>query len=150
MSTASKIGLWIARWFGCGLVPYAPGTAGAIGAIPVHLLLSRLSLGVHATCVALITCVGIWASQRAAVALNTEDPQQVVVDEVAGTLIAMLFVRGHGWLPLLAAFVAFRLLDIYKPGPIDAVQRLRPEGLAIMADDILAGLAAGCLAMLVP
>lgn len=144
------LGLWIARWFGCGLFPYGPGTIGALGAIPLQLVCMRLSLGAHLLVVVLVTLVGIWASDCAVKLLHTDDPQQVVVDEVAGTLIAMAFVRGHSPWALVAAFIAFRLLDIFKPGPIDSIQRIRPEGLAIMADDILAGLGAGALALLVP
>jgi phosphatidylglycerophosphatase A len=144
------LGLWIARWFGCGLFPYGPGTIGALGAVPLHFAFLHLSWAAHVAAVVLLTLVGIWASDCAVKVLKTNDPQQVVVDEVAGTLIAMLFVRGHSPWALLAAFVAFRLLDIFKPGPIDTVQRLRHEGLAIMADDILAGLGAGMLALLVP
>jgi phosphatidylglycerophosphatase A len=144
------VGLWIARWFGCGLFPYGPGTIGALGAIPLQLALMRLPSGLHYLCVAGITVIGVWASAMAVQVLGSDDPQQVVVDEVAGTLIAMAFVTHHSVWSLIVAFVAFRLLDIFKPGPIDSVQRLRPEGLAIMADDILAGLGAGLLALLVP
>ncbi len=150
MIATRVIGLWIARWFGCGLFPYGLGTIGALGAIPVQIVLMRLPAAIHYAAVALITVIGVWASGKAAEVLATDDPQQVVVDEVAGTLIAMAFVRGHSVWSLVVAFIAFRLLDIYKPGPIDTVQRLRPEGLAIMADDILAGLGAGLLALLVP
>jgi|SRR5664280_389657 phosphatidylglycerophosphatase A len=144
------LGLWIARWFGCGLFPYGPGTIGALGAIPLHFAFARLPLGAHVAAVAALTLVGIWASSCAVAILRTDDPQQVVIDEVAGTLIAMTFVRDHSAWALLAAFIAFRLLDIFKPGPIDTVQRLRPEGLGIMADDILAGFGAGLLALLIP
>lgn len=150
MIATRTVGLWIARWFGCGLFPYGPGTIGALGAIPLQLGLMRLPVALHATAVLAITLLGVWASGKAVEALGTDDPQQVVVDEVAGTLIAMFFVRGHSAWALVAAFVAFRLLDIYKPGPIDSVQRIRPEGLAIMADDVLAGLGAGLIALLVP
>jgi len=144
------LGLWIARWFGCGLFPYGPGTVGALGAIPLQIVCMRLSWGAHMSVVILVTLIGIWASDCAVKLLGTDDPQQVVVDEVAGTLIAMAFVRGHSPWALVGAFVAFRLLDIFKPGPIDTIQRIRPEGLAIMADDILAGLGAGILALLIP
>jgi phosphatidylglycerophosphatase A len=150
MNATRVTGLWIARWFGCGLFPYGPGTIGALGALPVQFVLMRQPAPIHYACVAIITVIGVWASGKAAEALGTDDPQQVVVDEVAGTLIAMAFVRGHSVWALVVAFIAFRLLDIYKPGPIDTVQRLRPEGLAIMADDVLAGLGAGLLALLVP
>ena len=150
MIATRTLGLWIARWFGCGLFPYGPGTIGALGAIPLHIAFTRLSWGMHALAVALLTLIGVWASECAVKVLGTDDPQQVVIDEVAGTLIAMAFVRNHSSWALVAAFVAFRLLDIFKPGPIDTVQRIRPEGLAIMADDILAGFGAGLLALLIP
>jgi len=150
MMAMRVVGLWIARWFGCGLFPYGPGTIGALGAIPLQFLCMQLPYWAHLSFVALICVVGIWASDCAVKLLHTDDPQQVVVDEVAGTLIAMAFVRGHSIWALVAAFIAFRVLDIWKPGPIDSVQRVRPEGLAIMADDILAGLGAGLIAMLVP
>lgn len=150
MKAMRAIGLWIARWFGCGLFPYGPGTAGALGALPVQWLCMRLPFAMHLAVVVFVCVLGVWASDCAVRVLATEDPQQVVIDEVAGTLIAMAFVRGHGMWALVAAFVAFRVLDIWKPGPIDSVQRVKPEALAIMADDILAGLGAGIIALLVP
>ena len=150
MKAMRLIGLWIARWFGCGLFPWGPGTMGAIGAIPLQILCMRMPFAAQLAVVIAVCGLGIWASECAVKVLGTDDPQQVVIDEVAGTLIAMAFVRGHSIWALAAAFVAFRVLDIWKPGPIDSVQRVRPEGLAIMADDILAGLGAGLIAMLVP
>ena len=123
---------------------------GAIGAIPLQILCMRMPFAAQLAVVIAVCGLGIWASECAVKVLRTDDPQQVVIDEVAGTLIAMAFVRGHSVWALVAAFVAFRVLDIWKPGPIDSVQRVRPEGLAIMADDILAGLGAGLIAMLVP
>jgi phosphatidylglycerophosphatase A len=62
---------------------------------------------------------------------------------VAGTLIAMGLARRAGLLGELSALALFRVFDIVKPGPIDTAQRLRPAGLGIMADDVLAGLSAG-------
>ncbi len=150
MIATRTVGLWVARWFGCGLFPYGPGTVGALGAIPLQIACMHLPWFAHVFVVVLVTAIGIWASDCAVKLLQTDDPQQVVVDEVAGVLIAMAFVRGHSAWALVGAFVAFRLLDIFKPGPIDSIQRIRPEALAIMADDILAGLAAGALALLVP
>jgi phosphatidylglycerophosphatase A len=87
--------------------------------------------------------VGIWAAQRFAASLDEEDPSSVVIDEVAGTLLAMGIARPTGIAGELVALALFRVLDITKPGIIDRVQRLRPPGLGIMADDILAGVAAG-------
>jgi len=91
--------------------------------------------------------VGLVTSQRASVALGEEDPSEVVVDEVAGTLIALGMVRDLGLVAAALALVLFRVFDITKPGLIDRVQRLRPPGLGIMADDVLAGLLAGALVL---
>jgi phosphatidylglycerophosphatase A len=72
------------------------------------------------------------------------DPNEVVIDEIAGQAIALagLHIAFPGpapWPGVLAAFALFRLLDVTKPGPIGALERL-PGGLGIMADDLLAGL----------
>ena len=92
--------------------------------------------------------VGTWASQRISDALGQEDPQRVVVDEVAGVLIAMACVRNSApWLSAVA-FVLFRFFDITKVGPIRAAEHARPAGVGIMADDLVAGVFAGILARL--
>lgn len=135
----------IATWFGCGLSPFAPGTVGALGAVPLHFLLSRLSVPLHVSSVLLITALGFWAAQRYAEQRGETDPSRVVIDEVAGTLIALGMVRGQSAVALLVAFLAFRLLDIWKPGPIRRLEHTRPLGAGIMLDDLLAGLGAGAL-----
>src|SRR5512133_3005266 len=104
----------IAHWFGCGLVPKAPGTAGSLGAIPLHLLFCHLGPVAHAASILLLTAVGFVVSQRAAIATGDDDPSGVVIDEVAGTLIACWFVRDHGWVAIAIAFVLFRFFDIVK------------------------------------
>jgi phosphatidylglycerophosphatase A len=110
------------------------------------LALSMLGPVPHAAAVVAISAAGIWASNEVAKAEGIEDPQHVVIDEVAGTLIAMGMVSGSSIGVRLLALALFRVLDITKPGPIDSVQRLSPPGLGIMADDLLAGLAAGVMA----
>jgi phosphatidylglycerophosphatase A len=139
----------LAHWFGCGLVPKAPGTVGSLGAIPLHLLLLRVGPIPHALAVLALTAVGFVASQRAAVAAGDEDPSSVVIDEVAGTLIACWFVRDHGWWAIALAFALFCLFDIWKPWLIDRAQHVGPPGVSIMLDDILAGLVAGAISFFV-
>jgi len=138
----------IATWFGCGLSPRAPGTVGSIGAVPLHLLLAQTPWGVHLAAVLLVSGVGVWASQVYAVMRGEKDPQRVVIDEVAGTIIAMGIVRAAPWFVQLGALVAFRVLDIWKPGPIRRVERVQPAGAGIMCDDLLAGVLAGAAAWL--
>jgi phosphatidylglycerophosphatase A len=141
---------WLATWFGCGLSPRAPGTLGSLGALPLHFLLCSLPRGVHGGLVLLTTGVGVWAAQQYAVSRGEQDPQRVVIDEVAGSLIAMGLVRDHGLGVQLAALVLFRVFDIWKPWPIRRMEHLKPLGVGIMFDDVLAGLIAGLLARLLP
>jgi phosphatidylglycerophosphatase A len=92
--------------------------------------------------------LGVWASERCSEILADHDPGSVVIDEVAGVLIALGLVRFAPLWVLAAAWVCFRVLDITKPSLIDKAQQLRPAGVGIMADDVLAGLAAGALTSL--
>jgi phosphatidylglycerophosphatase A len=109
--------LW--RGFG-GLLPAAWQTPGA------------------ALAAVAVTAVGIPAATRVARAVGKEDPSQVVIDEVAGQMIAMIGAP-LAWKPLLAALVLFRLFDITKPTPLRRLEHL-PEGTGIMLDDVGAGL----------
>jgi phosphatidylglycerophosphatase A len=140
---------WLARaiatWFGCGYSPKAPGTVGTLGTLPLCYVLSRQSTLVYWAATIVITALGVWASTRYAADAGEEDPQAVVIDEVSGTLIAVGLALGGGPLAALLAVVLFRVFDIWKPGPIDNAQNL-PRGWGIMADDVLAGLAAGLVA----
>jgi phosphatidylglycerophosphatase A len=135
----------IATWFGCGLVPLAPGTAGTLGAIPLYLLVAHTSgLAGVATAAALTTFVGVWAASVVARDLGKKDPQLVVVDEVAGFLITMLPARHLAVLPIAAGFVLFRLFDVVKPWPARALERL-PSGWGIVMDDVAAGAFGACV-----
>jgi phosphatidylglycerophosphatase A len=135
----------LSTWFGCGASKLAPGTMGSFGSIPVHLGLRLLPLPVHLAAIVGITAIGVWSSNEMAKAMGVEDPQCVVIDEVAGTLIAMGMVRNAPIGVQLLALGLFRLFDIWKPSVIDTVQNAKPEGVGIMADDVLAGILAGAI-----
>jgi phosphatidylglycerophosphatase A len=138
--------------FGAGLSPVAPGTAGsliglAVGAVLLHT--SRLLLGMATL---LVTLAGLWAIRTATgqpwrgTKGADDDPQWIVIDEVAGQMLAMLGLARLSITSLLAAFLLFRLFDIAKPGPIGWADR-QGGSAGIMADDILAG-GAACLVLL--
>jgi phosphatidylglycerophosphatase A len=139
----------IATWFGCGLSPVAPGTVGTLGALPLAYGLHLLGPVAYWTGTALVTLGGTWAAERTARDLGEKDPQSVVVDEVSGALIAVGLASVGGIWACAFAIVLFRLLDITKPGAIDAAQHLKPFGVGIMADDVLAGAIAGVVARFV-
>lgn len=88
----------------------------------------------------LVTMAGIWAASRAERLLRKKDPSAVVVDEVAGQMIALLSgpFWVHTWWSIFTAFLLFRVFDIWKPYPIRRLEGLE-SGLGIMADDVLAG-----------
>ncbi len=137
-----KLALAIATWFGCGLAPKAPGTAGSAAAVAIAWTLAHYAgwtppwFGVLALA---ILIPAVWAAGAAARAAKTEDPNLVVVDEVAGQWITMAGAAAMNWKSCLLAFLLFRLFDIWKPPPVRQLERLR-GGLGIVADDVAAGI----------
>ena len=136
-SVADRIAWVLSIWFGCGLVPRAPGTAGTIGAVPLYLLLRPLGLWTVGLAACVLTVVGIWASSRVARTCEQKDPQFICVDEVAGVFVTFL-AAPVGWKGTVLAVLLFRLLDCTKPFPARACEKL-PGGFGIVLDDIAAG-----------
>jgi phosphatidylglycerophosphatase A len=153
----------IATWFYCGLVPFAPGTAGSIAAIAIAWALNRY-WGVPPLAIAglgvLLAVPGIWASGVTAKAMGKKDPQIVVVDEVVGQWITLAGAMSLSWTAAgvlnwpangalnwklwLLALVLFRVFDVWKPPPVRQLERL-PGGLGIVADDAMAGVYAAVI-----
>lgn len=127
----------IATWFGLGFSPIAPGTLGTLAALPVYFALRGYgTIAVLAAAVA-ITLAGVWAAGVVARLIGTQDPQIVVVDEVAGVLVALAFAP-HTMTAVVLAVVLFRIFDMTKPFPARAAERL-PGGWGIVIDDVVAG-----------
>ena len=122
---------------GAGRFPVAPGTVGSAVGVGVYLLTMEWSAAVQVALVAGISLLGIPASTVTARALGRKDPGVVVIDEVAGQL-ATLLLTGVALPGAMVGFFLFRVLDIIKPWPAGRFERL-PDGLGIMADDLMAG-----------
>jgi phosphatidylglycerophosphatase A len=139
----------IATWFGCGYAPKAPGTAGSLAALIIAIALSYFGYGrgVLLLLTAILLAPGIWSASVVARETNKTDPQIVVVDEVIGQWITLAGAATFNWKIYLAAFVLFRLLDVWKPAPARQLESL-PLGWGIVADDVMAGLY-GALAIFV-
>jgi phosphatidylglycerophosphatase A len=122
---------------GVGRAPLAPGTvASALTAAGLWLLaLPPLAL---AALLLIVMAAGLWAAGEAERALGLKDPGVIVVDEVAGMMLAVLAVP-HTPAVLAAGFLLFRAFDVLKPFPANAAQRL-PGGAGVMVDDLIAGL----------
>jgi phosphatidylglycerophosphatase A len=146
----SKAALAIATWFGCGRAPVAPGTAGSAAAVAIAVLLgdaAGFAPWHFLLLAALLFAPAVWASGAAAAGAGIEDPGFVVVDEVVGQWVALAGARSLNWKTYLAAFVLFRLFDIWKPYPVRRLEAL-PGGLGIVADDAAAGVYAALALLL--
>jgi len=133
----------IASGFGSGFSPVAPGTAGAALATIIWLIISffvsPLSLLlITAALIVVFTILGIWSTNVLEPEWG-EDPSRVVVDEMVGVWIPLLAVDADHLYYALAAFVLFRLFDIFKPLGIRKMEDLK-GGVGVMMDDVLAGI----------
>jgi len=137
-SRADHLLLLVVTFGGLGYAPIGPGTAGSLVALLLAWVLA--ARGAAATLVAAVACtaVTLLLAGRAETLLGRRDPPAVILDEMAGMLLAMLALPRH-WAIAGAAFGCFRLLDIWKPLGIRRAQAL-PGGAGIVADDLLAGL----------
>ncbi len=138
----TRLALLLATWFGCGYFPWGPGTVGSLAAIAIAMFL-HLYLGTGRPTFLILTLMllipAIWASTQTARVLNKKDPGVVVIDEVLGQWVTLLGATALAWKTFLAAFLLFRVFDIWKPWPVRNLERL-PEGIGIVSDDIAAGL----------
>ncbi|MEK6629837.1 MAG: phosphatidylglycerophosphatase A [Acidobacteriota bacterium] len=127
-----------------GFAPFAPGTVGSAAALVVFVPL-RLAANPWIevlTSVALFFA-GVWAARVTEQHLGVDDPGPVVIDEVVGMLVSLLFLP-FSWPVVAAAFVAFRCFDIVKPWPAGRLESLH-GGWGIMADDVMAAIYANLL-----
>ena len=132
----------LSTWFGCGRSPFAPGTVGSAAALVIAIALHRyagLPPWSFAVLAALLLAPAIWAAGVTARAAKLKDPGFVVIDEVIGQWIALAGALHLNWKSYLAAFVLFRLFDIWKPPPARQLEAL-PRGWGINADDVMAGI----------
>ena len=120
---------------------------GTLATVPAHFLLIQLPVHWHLVTLLALIVAGTWSANKLALESGLEDPQIVVIDESAGVLLALFLAGATGWFGLVAAIVLFRLLDITKPWPIGATEKLKPAGVGIMADDLVAGLIAGLIVL---
>jgi phosphatidylglycerophosphatase A len=153
---SEKKTLWawlVGTFFGAGLLKPGPGTYGSIAAVllwylAAHVLHpSHVALAVGTAIAAIAaTLIGIPAATIVARESGREDPGHVVIDEVAGQLIALIAIPAD-WRHAAVSLLLFRLFDILKPPPIRQFERL-PRGTGIMLDDVAAGLLALAVAQL--
>ena len=135
---------FLALGFGSGMVPKLPGTAGTLAGVLIYFFLSTLPVTYYAGVLLLFFLAGIWICDKTAMDLGVHDHPAIVWDEIVGYLVTMIYVPG-GWLWMIAGFVLFRLFDIWKPWPINRVDKSISGGFGIMLDDVIAGIFGLCI-----
>lgn len=137
-----------ATWFYSGKSPKAPGTCGSLATLPFVYCLAYF-YGIYAVIIfaILVSLAGIAIAGKYAEALKIKDPGQIVIDEVAGQTIALIFAGTNLYL-FIIGFALFRLFDISKPWLVGWADSKLSGGLGIMLDDIFAGIFAGIIVYL--
>jgi phosphatidylglycerophosphatase A len=128
----------MATGFGVGYSPVAPGTLGTLVAIPVYYFLSNISSPIYEITLIGFFFLSVWISENAEIFFGKKDDQRIVIDEMMGFLITML------WVPktirfIIIGFLLFRFFDILKPFPIRRLERRLKGGFGVVLDDVMAG-----------
>jgi phosphatidylglycerophosphatase A len=142
---------FLATGCGVGYLPLAPGTWGALAAVLLILAVYQLpgstAFAIHVGLVSVLFPVAWFTSSQVTKVEGESDPAYVVIDEIVGQLVCLLFVPITP-LSLLLGFALFRSFDILKPFPIRRSERL-PGGLGIVIDDVIAAIYAGIVLRLI-
>ena len=141
-----KFNLFFLTFFMIGKIKYAPGTiASLITCLAFLLLINIFNMSVILLFTLIIFCYSLVAINNSFETFDTEDPQEIVIDEVVGQMLPLFAIPIYETLyPLpkiyycVAAFLTFRLFDIWKPYPISYVDNNVNGSLGIMLDDIFA------------
>jgi len=153
-----KLAFIIATFFGAGLSPKAPGTAGSLATLPLAFLTAYF-FGRNGIVVAagIAFFAGVWATGQLTKDSDDKDPSKVVIDETAGQLLTFSLVAPtlyhnatlHVIFIYLAGFLLFRLFDIFKAGPVKWADSKLKNAWGVMLDDVFAGLFAAIVLMLI-
>jgi phosphatidylglycerophosphatase A len=140
--------LLLATGFGVGYSPVAPGTLGTLIAIPVYYFLSNILSPIYEITLVGFFFLSVWVSENAERLFGKKDDQRIVIDEVIGFLITMLWVP-QTLLFVIIGFFLFRFFDILKPFPIRRLEKGFKGGFAVVLDDVVAGVYANIILRLI-
>jgi len=133
------LAFWVACGGGSGVFPWAPGSVGSLVGLGIGVLLLHVSPLLLAGGATFAIIAGYVAIRAALPGMEADaDPGWVVIDEIAGQMLALLALHRIGWMGVALAFALFRVFDVWKPGPVGWADR-QGGAWGIMADDVLAG-----------
>ncbi len=140
-----RIVILFATWGGTGYSPVASGTVGTVAAIPLYLVLARLSLPLYLLTLVTFFFFSCWVSGLAEEVFAEKDSGKIVIDEVVGYLVTMTGIA-VSWQGVVAGFFLFRFFDIAKIEPARYCDRHLKHGYGVVLDDVVAGMYA-CVAL---
>ncbi len=138
----------LATFFYIGKIPFAPGTFATLATIPLWYVMTSLNPIWYMVVTFLIVILGIFISEAYERTLKIHDSKTIVIDEVAGFLITMVWLPVT-WQSVVFGFILFRFLDIVKPPPIRQLDQKIQGGLGVMLDDVAAGIIASMVLQIV-
>jgi phosphatidylglycerophosphatase A len=140
--------LFIATGFGIGYSPIAPGTLGTLVAIPIYYFLSEIPPPLYEVTLIGFFFLSVWISENAEIFFGKKDDRRIVIDEMIGFLVTMLWVPKT--IPLvIIGFVLFRFFDILKPFPIRRLEKRFKGGFGVVLDDVAAGVYANIVLQII-
>ena len=131
--------MFLATGFYIGNIPFAPGTFGSLIGLPLGFALAGISLAPAVLCTLLFIFFAVYIADVAEKLLQRNDPGCIVIDEIAGMLVALVGLPFNP-ITVVIGFIIFRILDILKPFPIRDLDKRVPGGLGVVADDVAAGI----------
>lgn len=132
-------------FFGAGLAPKAPGTAGSLATVILLYLigLTKAPFFLFIPFVLILTAGAVYITNVIEKEYDCVDPSWIVIDEVIGMWIASFFIQDNSILSYASLFILFRIFDIWKPWPVKYFDD-RKDAIGTILDDVAAGLMAGC------
>ena len=130
---------FIAFGFGSGALPIAPGTFGTLVAIPFYLAIRSFPLAIYIALVILIMIGSMWLCEKVSREIQVDDHQGMCLDEIVGYLVTMTGAP-HGMMWIITGFIFFRIFDIWKPWPINYIDKHMHGGIGMILDDVMAGI----------
>ncbi len=140
--------LLLATGFGVGYSPVAPGTLGTLLAIPIYYFLSEIHFPLYEITLIAFFFLSVWIAENAEKFFRKKDDPRIVIDEVIGFLVTML------WVPktirfVIIGFFLFRFFDILKPFPIRRLEKRFEGGFGVVLDDVMAGVYANIILQII-
>lgn len=130
---------FLATGLDVGYIPGAPGTYGTLVAVVLYYFVAHLPVYLYILFAITFVFFSVWVTKGALPYFEGEDPEEIVIDEIAGYIVTMIGLP-FSWIYIVLGFVFFRVFDVLKPFPIRWFDRNCEGALGVVLDDVAAGI----------